>query len=127
MVKNIGEERVIKAKCYSYFLPVKPNLSGSLGYKGLTNEFEVDCKGIAWVEVEGVPFKLWTNNTFTRIAEKWGKLLDVDDQDETCGIHGGFYLKMCIKVGTCYGFNNGRSHSEILEELNGTQGEERRL
>ncbi|GKG17308.1 hypothetical protein Tco_0362265 [Tanacetum coccineum] len=25
---------------------------------------------IAWVEVEGVPFKLWTNNTFTRIAEK---------------------------------------------------------
>ncbi|GJV94142.1 nucleotide-binding alpha-beta plait domain-containing protein [Tanacetum coccineum] len=48
-----------------------------------TNEFEVDGR-IAWVEVEGVPFKLWTNNTFTRIAEKWGKLLDVDDQDETC-------------------------------------------
>ncbi|GKB30699.1 hypothetical protein Tco_0870100 [Tanacetum coccineum] len=40
--------------------------------------------GLPWVEVEGVPFKLWTNNTFTRIAEKWGKLLDVDDQDETC-------------------------------------------
>ncbi|GJU77535.1 hypothetical protein Tco_1274605 [Tanacetum coccineum] len=34
-----------------------------------TNEFEVDGR-IAWVEVEGVPFKLWTNNTFTRIAEK---------------------------------------------------------
>ncbi|GJS21343.1 RNA-directed DNA polymerase, eukaryota [Tanacetum coccineum] len=48
-----------------------------------TNEFEVDGR-IAWVEVEGVPFKLWTDNTFTRIAEKWGKLLDVDDQDETC-------------------------------------------
>ncbi|GJR47023.1 nucleotide-binding alpha-beta plait domain-containing protein [Tanacetum coccineum] len=48
-----------------------------------TNEFEVDGR-IVWVEVEGVPFKLWTDNTFTRIAEKWGKLLDVDDQDETC-------------------------------------------
>ncbi|GJY71660.1 nucleotide-binding alpha-beta plait domain-containing protein [Tanacetum coccineum] len=58
-----------------------------------TNEFEVDGR-IAWVEVEGVPFKLWTNNTFTRIAEKWGKLLDVDDQDETC-----FHLKeLCVGV-----------------------------
>ncbi|GJU25589.1 nucleotide-binding alpha-beta plait domain-containing protein [Tanacetum coccineum] len=54
-----------------------------IGEQWATNEFEVDGR-IAWVEVEGVPFKLWTNNTFTRIAEKWGKLLDVDDQDETC-------------------------------------------
>ncbi|GJS09792.1 RNA-directed DNA polymerase, eukaryota [Tanacetum coccineum] len=61
VIKYMGEQWVIKA----------------------TNEFEVDGR-IAWVEVEGVPFKLWTNNTFTRIAEKWGKLLDVDDQDETC-------------------------------------------
>ncbi|GJW67512.1 RNA-directed DNA polymerase, eukaryota, reverse transcriptase zinc-binding domain protein [Tanacetum coccineum] len=66
------------------------NLKMALGNEGFsdivikaTNEFEVDGR-IAWVEVEGVPFKLWTNNTFTRIAEKWGKLLDVDDQDETC-------------------------------------------
>nr|GEV72031.1 hypothetical protein [Tanacetum cinerariifolium] len=35
------------------------------------------------VEVEGVPFKLWSGNTFSRIANKWGKLLDVDDQEET--------------------------------------------
>nr|GEW69331.1 RNA-directed DNA polymerase, eukaryota [Tanacetum cinerariifolium] len=39
---------------------------------------------IAWVEVEGVPFKLWSHNTFKRIANRWGKLLDVDDQEETC-------------------------------------------
>nr|GFA85452.1 nucleotide-binding alpha-beta plait domain-containing protein [Tanacetum cinerariifolium] len=39
---------------------------------------------IAWVEVEGVPFKLWSHNTFKRIADRWGKLLDVDDQEETC-------------------------------------------
>ena len=48
-----------------------------------TNDFEVEGR-IAWVEVEGVPFRMWTENTFTRIAEKWGKLLDVDDQDESC-------------------------------------------
>nr|GEZ22813.1 nucleotide-binding alpha-beta plait domain-containing protein [Tanacetum cinerariifolium] len=38
---------------------------------------------IAWVEVEGVPFKLWSGNTFSCITNKWGKLLDVDDQEET--------------------------------------------
>ncbi|GJT48565.1 RNA-directed DNA polymerase, eukaryota [Tanacetum coccineum] len=41
-------------------------------------------KRIAWVEVEGIPFKLWTDNSFKRIASKWGDLLDVDDQEDTC-------------------------------------------
>ncbi|GJQ90434.1 RNA-directed DNA polymerase, eukaryota [Tanacetum coccineum] len=49
----------------------------------VTPEFEVEGR-IAWVEVEGIPFKLWTRNTFARVAEKWGKLLDVDDEEETC-------------------------------------------
>lgn len=48
-----------------------------------TPEFEVEGR-IAWVEVEGIPFKLWTRNTFARVAEIWGKLLDVDDEEETC-------------------------------------------
>nr|GEX44636.1 RNA-directed DNA polymerase, eukaryota [Tanacetum cinerariifolium] len=39
---------------------------------------------IAWVETEGIPFKLWSNNTFKRIANTWGLLLDIDDQEETC-------------------------------------------
>ncbi|GJV74647.1 nucleotide-binding alpha-beta plait domain-containing protein, partial [Tanacetum coccineum] len=39
---------------------------------------------IVWVEVEGVPLKFWSGNTFKRIAEKWGELLDVDDQEENC-------------------------------------------
>nr|GEW28691.1 nucleotide-binding alpha-beta plait domain-containing protein [Tanacetum cinerariifolium] len=33
--------------------------------------------------VEGIPFKLWSDNTFMRITTKWGELLDIDDQDET--------------------------------------------
>lgn len=37
------------------------------------NEFEVEGR-IAWIEVEGVPFRLWTRNTFARIADKWGKM-----------------------------------------------------
>ncbi|GJV36861.1 nucleotide-binding alpha-beta plait domain-containing protein [Tanacetum coccineum] len=46
-------------------------------------DFEIEGR-IAWVEVEGVPFKLWSGNTFRRIANKWGELLDVDDQDDNC-------------------------------------------
>ncbi|GJV76435.1 nucleotide-binding alpha-beta plait domain-containing protein [Tanacetum coccineum] len=41
-------------------------------------EFNPDGR-IVWVEVEGVPLKFWSGNTFKRIAEKWGDLLDVDD------------------------------------------------
>ncbi|GJW52675.1 RNA-directed DNA polymerase, eukaryota [Tanacetum coccineum] len=38
---------------------------------------------VVWVEVEGVPFKFWSGNTFKRIAAKWGELLDIDDQEES--------------------------------------------
>ncbi|GJY75420.1 RNA-directed DNA polymerase, eukaryota, reverse transcriptase zinc-binding domain protein [Tanacetum coccineum] len=37
---------------------------------------------IAWVDVEGIPFKFWSGKTFKKIATKWGELLDVDDHDE---------------------------------------------
>nr|GFD16928.1 glucose-methanol-choline oxidoreductase, FAD/NAD(P)-binding domain protein [Tanacetum cinerariifolium] len=46
-------------------------------------DFSTDGR-IIWVEVEGVPFKLWTDNTFNKIAKKWGDLLDIDDQEDTC-------------------------------------------
>ncbi|GJX07698.1 RNA-directed DNA polymerase, eukaryota [Tanacetum coccineum] len=38
---------------------------------------------IVWIDVEGVPFKLWSNNTFKRISSKWGLALDTDEQDDT--------------------------------------------
>ncbi|GJW81313.1 nucleotide-binding alpha-beta plait domain-containing protein [Tanacetum coccineum] len=39
---------------------------------------------IVWVEVEGVPFKLWSDKSFKCIADKWGILLDVDDKENKC-------------------------------------------
>jgi hypothetical protein len=39
---------------------------------------------VIWVDVEGIPFKLWSDNTFKRIASKRGELLDVDDQENSC-------------------------------------------
>nr|GEZ67712.1 glucose-methanol-choline oxidoreductase, FAD/NAD(P)-binding domain protein [Tanacetum cinerariifolium] len=38
---------------------------------------------IVWMDVEGIPLKLWTHNTFKQIAAKWGVLLDSDDQENT--------------------------------------------
>nr|GEZ14206.1 hydroxycinnamoyl-CoA quinate/shikimate transferase [Tanacetum cinerariifolium] len=46
-----------------------------------SNDFSINGR-IVWVEVEGVPFKLWCGNTFKRIALKWGKLHDMDDQED---------------------------------------------
>ncbi|GJZ67632.1 RNA-directed DNA polymerase, eukaryota [Tanacetum coccineum] len=51
--------------------------------KQATLEFVTEGR-IACVEIEGIPFKLWSNNTFKRIANRWGVLLDIDDQEETC-------------------------------------------
>nr|GEU77387.1 RNA-directed DNA polymerase, eukaryota [Tanacetum cinerariifolium] len=36
---------------------------------------------LAWMEVDGIPFKLWTGKTFRRIASKWGELLDVEEDE----------------------------------------------
>ncbi|GJV37618.1 nucleotide-binding alpha-beta plait domain-containing protein [Tanacetum coccineum] len=64
-------------------------------------DFQCD-KRIAWVETEGVPFKLWTENTFKRIASRWGVLISVDDEEESC-----FHSKrLCVHT------SNSRSISE---------------
>nr|GEX58868.1 glucose-methanol-choline oxidoreductase, FAD/NAD(P)-binding domain protein [Tanacetum cinerariifolium] len=71
--------------------------------KQASMEFNTEGR-IAWVEVEGIPFKLWSDNTFKRITTKWGELLDIDDQDEMC-----FHLKrLCIYT---------KSEKNIFEEF----------
>ncbi|PWA53447.1 hypothetical protein CTI12_AA444650 [Artemisia annua] len=45
------------------------------------SDFVVDGR-VAWVDVEGVPLKMWTSNTFKKIGAKWGTLLDVEESDE---------------------------------------------
>ncbi|GJV68191.1 nucleotide-binding alpha-beta plait domain-containing protein [Tanacetum coccineum] len=35
-----------------------------------------------WVNIDGVPLKVWTKNTFNRITSKWGELIYDDDQEE---------------------------------------------
>ncbi|GKA07852.1 nucleotide-binding alpha-beta plait domain-containing protein [Tanacetum coccineum] len=56
-------------------------------------DFTVDGR-IVWVELKGIPLKMWLENTFKRIASKWGTLLHMDDQEEKC-----IYMKrICINM-----------------------------
>ncbi|GKB00770.1 nucleotide-binding alpha-beta plait domain-containing protein [Tanacetum coccineum] len=49
---------------------------------------------VVWIEVEGVPWKWWSRNTFNRIASRWGTLLNGDDLEE-----GDFHSnRLCIST-----------------------------
>ncbi|PWA81148.1 nucleotide-binding alpha-beta plait domain-containing protein [Artemisia annua] len=57
----------------------------------VVKDFVLDER-ITWVDVEGVPLKMWSDNPFKRIAAKWGKILCMENTD------GGFLhcKRMCI-------------------------------
>nr|GEV58834.1 RNA-directed DNA polymerase, eukaryota [Tanacetum cinerariifolium] len=46
-----------------------------------SSDFNTDGR-VTWVEIEGIPLKMWSKNTFNRVASKWGVLLDVYDQED---------------------------------------------
>ncbi|GJS13276.1 nucleotide-binding alpha-beta plait domain-containing protein [Tanacetum coccineum] len=59
----------------------------------VSESFYVDER-VAWVDIEGVPLKAWTTNTFSKIISKWGELIYKDDKEESC-----FHRKrVCIKT-----------------------------
>ncbi|PWA80287.1 hypothetical protein CTI12_AA199770 [Artemisia annua] len=48
-----------------------------------SNSFMIDER-VAWVDIEGVPLKVWTKNTFTKISSKWGEFLFEEDKENLC-------------------------------------------
>nr|GEV01165.1 RNA-directed DNA polymerase, eukaryota, reverse transcriptase zinc-binding domain protein [Tanacetum cinerariifolium] len=56
-------------------------------------DFIIDER-VTWVEIKGIPFKLWSGNTFSRIASRWVDLLDGDDQED------GYYHSKIICIST---------------------------
>nr|GEZ85377.1 RNA-directed DNA polymerase, eukaryota [Tanacetum cinerariifolium] len=46
-------------------------------------EFDIDER-IIWVDIEGIPLKLWSENTFNMITAKWGKILYMENLDVGC-------------------------------------------
>nr|GFB25271.1 hypothetical protein [Tanacetum cinerariifolium] len=54
---------------------------GKEGYANIELKYMGDEK-VIWVEVEGVPCKWWSRNTFSRIASRWGTLLNGEELEE---------------------------------------------
>ncbi|GKA38867.1 RNA-directed DNA polymerase, eukaryota [Tanacetum coccineum] len=58
-----------------------------------SDSFSIDER-VAWIDVEGVPLKVWSRNTFVKIFSKWGSLLYEEDEDASY-----FHKKrLCIKT-----------------------------
>ncbi|PWA76286.1 hypothetical protein CTI12_AA064830 [Artemisia annua] len=59
----------------------------------VSDDFIIDGR-VTWVEIESLPLKMWSENTFKRVASKWGVLLDMDDKQD-----GYFHSKrICINT-----------------------------
>ncbi|GJV52968.1 hypothetical protein Tco_1448709 [Tanacetum coccineum] len=57
------------------------------------NDFVSDER-IVWVDIEGVPLKAWSRETFIRIGKKWGEMLELEDNaDNSFG-----RKRLCIKT-----------------------------
>ncbi|GJR07482.1 hypothetical protein Tco_0790134 [Tanacetum coccineum] len=55
--------------------------------------FSIDER-VAWIDIEGVPLKVWSHNTFAKICSKWGSLLH-----EEFVVDRFFHRKrLCIKT-----------------------------
>ncbi|GJR52135.1 RNA-directed DNA polymerase, eukaryota [Tanacetum coccineum] len=48
-----------------------------------STNFIIDGR-VTWVDIEGILLKMWSENTFKRIASIWGTLIHVEDQEEVC-------------------------------------------
>nr|GEX79120.1 RNA-directed DNA polymerase, eukaryota [Tanacetum cinerariifolium] len=56
-------------------------------------EFVIEER-VIWVEIERVPCKWWSKNTFNRIASRWGNLLNVEELED-----GGYHSnRLCIRT-----------------------------
>ncbi|GKE99291.1 hypothetical protein Tco_0022642, partial [Tanacetum coccineum] len=57
------------------------------------NSFVSD-KIIVWISLEGLPLKVWTRNTFAKVASKWGDLVEWEDLAEK----SLFCKRLCVKT-----------------------------
>lgn len=56
------------------------------------NEFVVDER-LVWLEIEGVPVRAWDNLVFTKICNRWGEIIFIDESD----VCNRLSKRLCIK------------------------------
>ncbi|GKE32938.1 hypothetical protein Tco_1452260 [Tanacetum coccineum] len=70
-------------------LSSKEKISKHVGVASWFNELlpasnsYVSDERIVWISVEGLPIKTWTRNTFAKIVTPWGKLSEVEAEDDS--------------------------------------------
>ncbi|GJZ49052.1 RNA-directed DNA polymerase, eukaryota [Tanacetum coccineum] len=53
--------------------------------KQASNDFIINGR-VTWIEIKGIPLKMWSENTFNRISSIWGMILHVEDQEDECKV-----------------------------------------
>nr|GEU32847.1 nucleotide-binding alpha-beta plait domain-containing protein [Tanacetum cinerariifolium] len=100
-IKELSCSLMGRVKEFSALSNIKNALSGACSWfstlRQASYEF-VNVGRIMWVEVEGVPFRLWSENSFKKIAGKWGELLDIDELENTC-YH---FKRLCVTTKAKY-------------------------
>nr|GEV00798.1 RNA-directed DNA polymerase, eukaryota [Tanacetum cinerariifolium] len=71
------------------------------------NDFTIDER-VRWVEIEGVPYKWWSRNTFSRIASRWGTLLNGDELED-----GGWVPDFEDEIDEEYDLDYGSHKDEV--------------
>ncbi|GJW10712.1 RNA-directed DNA polymerase, eukaryota [Tanacetum coccineum] len=81
-------------------MDTKLNLMNHIGVKSWFHTLQEACddfvsdERIVWVDIEGVPLKAWSRETFTRIGKIWGETLDLEENaDSSFG-----RKRLCIKT-----------------------------
>nr|GEW21081.1 putative RNA-directed DNA polymerase, eukaryota, reverse transcriptase zinc-binding domain protein [Tanacetum cinerariifolium]GEW21165.1 putative RNA-directed DNA polymerase, eukaryota, reverse transcriptase zinc-binding domain protein [Tanacetum cinerariifolium] len=55
----------------------------------------VSDERIIWMDIEGIPLRAWSRETFSRIGKKWGEILDIEDKSDSS--FGRKRLCICTK------------------------------
>ncbi|GKA53488.1 RNA-directed DNA polymerase, eukaryota [Tanacetum coccineum] len=70
-------------------MDTKLNLMNHIGVKSWFHTLQEACddfvsdERIVWVDIEGVPLKAWSRETFTRIGKIWGETLDLEENADS--------------------------------------------
>ncbi|GJW94068.1 RNA-directed DNA polymerase, eukaryota [Tanacetum coccineum] len=53
---------------------------------------------IVWVDVEGIPLNAWSSNTFSRIGNKWGEVMDIEESTGSLFSRKRLCIKTCLPI-----------------------------
>nr|GEY33961.1 RNA-directed DNA polymerase, eukaryota, nucleotide-binding alpha-beta plait domain protein [Tanacetum cinerariifolium] len=80
-VINGGDQRPLNSYIQAFKIRHMSHNDEGLSQPSLVLDELIIDERVAWIDVEGVPLKVWSRNTFVKISSKWGSLLYEEDED----------------------------------------------